>query len=99
MNGSKDNLRVPGHDGFGAIAVVRVEIPDPDAPDAVRDSFKRGDGDVAEKTKPHGLVACRVVSGRAHETESLAPLHRDVRGGDGCSGRAGCVLVNAGVGR
>ena len=45
------------HDRFGAVAVVRIEIPDRDALCAIFERVERGDGDIAEITKSHRAIA------------------------------------------
>ena len=66
MDRSEGDPRVPGHDGFGAVAMMGVKIPDRDALGAARQRVERGHRDVIEKTKAHRLVASSVMSRRTH---------------------------------
>jgi hypothetical protein len=72
MDRGKWDARISGHDRFGAIAVMRVEIPDRNPPHTAFKSIKGGHRGVVEITEPHGLIVHRVVSGRPHQTEGAA---------------------------
>src|SRR5215211_6280777 len=84
VNGGERNSRMPRDDGFRAVAVVRVEIPDGDLLDSLRERIERRDRDAAEVTETHRLRARGMMTRRPHEAET--PLAgdrstRDLHGG------------------
>lgn len=84
--------------GFGAVAVVRVGVPDGDTlrPEIFL-CVQRGDGDLVEITKPHRLPCRRVMAGRAHERKRRrARRERVQRGLERRGDRATRVFGDAG---
>ena len=69
MDRGEGDPRIPSHNGFGAVAVMRVEIPDGDALGAAGQCVERGHGDVIEKAKTHRLVAGGVMPRRTHQAK------------------------------
>ena len=58
---------VTAHNVFGAVAMVHIEIDDGDTLQAMtRHGVFGRDGNIVEKTEPHGLVAASMVSGWTH---------------------------------
>ena len=76
MDGGEGDSRIARDNVFGAVAMMSVEIPDGNALSAVLQRILGGDGDVAEITKSHRLVARGVMSRRPHQTESALALQR-----------------------
>lgn len=84
-----------GENGFGAVAVMGVEIPNSHAAGAeVVVRVESGDGDVVEVTEAHRGIGGGVMAGRTHEGESgraggEGVLGRGDRGGGGAAGVVG----------
>lgn len=64
---------------FGAITVMRIEIPDRDTSHSLQLRMKRGDRDVIEITKAHRLSRCRMVPGWSHQRKHLGASARELR--------------------
>src|SRR5713101_8086927 len=94
MNRGEHDFRITRDDFLGAIAMMRIEIPNRDPIRSVFQRIERGNCDVAEITKTHREVACGVMNGRAHETESAFSAQGRARRLDRCSGRLPGVLVD-----
>ena len=95
MDRGKNNLLVTAEDGFSAVPVMRVEIPNGDTLTPTRERIQRGDGDVIEITKSHRLRPRRVMAGRTHQAKTRLALDgcaRDLHRGPG-STRG--VIVNS----
>ena len=76
---------------------MHVEIKNRDAFRACREGFERGDGDIVQIAEAHRVVARRVMARRTHEAENhfavARGLQRVERGGGGCAGERGNVVV------
>lgn len=86
VNRSKSDPRIGRDNLFGAVAVMRIEIPNGDPSGATRQRIERGHGDVVEIAKSHGAVARRMMAGRTHKAEGEIVVHRLVRNFDGRAG-------------
>jgi hypothetical protein len=93
------DTRVTGNDGFGAVAMMRVEIPNRHSPGAVIERIECGDGDVIEITKPHRPILRRVMARRPHQAKRLLADQRATPHLHRRAGRAGRVRVDVRVGR
>ena len=89
--------------GFGAVAVMDVEIDDGDAPGPVRRArMQRRDRGAVEQAEPHGAFRLGVMAGRARRDEGVLRLtgvqriHR--RAGAACSAQACFERMRAGEG-
>ncbi len=102
MDGEKRGAGPVEQNGFGAVAVMHVEIENGDPLCAGGGSFEHGDGDVVQVTKAHRPVAGGVMTGRSHQTENAFALarggQRGERGGSGGAGETGDVFVKRRVG-
>ncbi len=78
MHGSECDLRMLGDDLFRAISMMRIEIPDRDAGNAVVERVQSSQGDVAEVTESHRAVSHCVVTRRPHQTERRCATHRSL---------------------
>ena len=94
-------------DGFGAVAVMGIEIPDGDAADGggngragggkIVRGVERGEGDLVEVAEAHGLAGGGVVAGRAQQREDGRAVREGVaRGGEGAGDGAAGVVADAG---
>jgi hypothetical protein len=69
------DARSPGHDVFGAVAVVHVEVDHGHPLQVVALQRVLGrHGHVVEKAEAHGLVTAGMVAGRAHGAEGVVQL-------------------------
>ena len=70
MDRGKGSTRMTGENRFGAVAVVRIEIPDRDALCAVGKRLERSNRDVIEKAKSHRLIARGTVEEKVLELQN-----------------------------
>ena len=63
MDRGESDPCISSDNGLGAVAVVRVEIPDRDAFRAAVQRVERGHRDVIEEAKTHRLIAGGVMPG------------------------------------
>src|SRR6266852_1556247 len=94
MNRGEHDFRITRDDFLGAIAVMRIEIPNRDAVRYVFQRIERGNCDVAEIPKTHRAIAGGVMTGRTHETESAFPAQGRAGRLNGRAGGLPCVLVD-----
>ena len=70
VNGKVRDAGSVEQDGFGAVAMMHVEIKNGDTLCARGRRFKHGDGDVVQIAEAHGMFLRGVMAGRAHEAEN-----------------------------
>ncbi len=88
-----------GENRFGAIAVMRVEVPDGNALHASFQRIERGNGNVIEIAEAHRPIARRVMSWRAHQTERAAFGNGCTRDLDRRASRASSMIEGIGIRR
>src|SRR3954467_375459 len=90
MDRSEPDARIAGNNRLCAVTVMRIEIPDRDPFNAVRQRVERCHRDVVEVAKPHRALAHCVMAWRAHEAEcgysrarNSRDFQRSTRGAEG----------------
>ena len=75
VGADEEHARILVEDVLRAVAVVRVEVEDPDPFTGVGER-SGDDGDVRDEAEPHRLRAGRVVPGRPDRTERSGSTRR-----------------------
>ena len=84
-SGAEEHPAVSTEDILGAVGVMHIEIDDGDTLEAMDGNRVRcADGDVVEKTEPHGAVPLRMMARRPDSTKGTSGLagHHHVNGLD-----------------
>jgi len=97
VNGKKSSAGVVQENGFGAVAVMDVEIEDGDPFCAGGQGFEDGDGDGVQVAKAHADIARGVMTGRAHEAEGAFAGARRGQRGQSAANRTARVVRDAGM--
>src|SRR6516164_9769157 len=94
VNRRKPDSLVTKNDLFGAVAVVGVEVPDPDAFAAGCERVMGSDRDRVQIAKTHRLGRGCVMARRTHQGKSFFTAEGNVDRADRRSGSASSVLFN-----
>jgi hypothetical protein len=102
MHGKEGDAGMIQEDVFGAVAVMYIEIKYGDAMGTGGGGLQRGDGDVIEVAKAHGIMAGGMMAGWAHEAENVLAGAGEAEGiersADGSAGETGNALKEGSVG-
>lgn len=101
MNRGKVEVWAIDENGFGAVAMMNIEIKDCNGRNSLVKGFKGRNGDRIEVAESHGPVLSGMVTGRAHETEGNVPLFGQFKcpksRSNGPAGVLGNVLIRWGI--
>src|ERR1700736_4079240 len=94
MNRRERDSGMVGDDLFGAVAMMRIKIPDGHALSALLERVECRNRGISEVAEAHRSIACGMMSWRSHQAKGRCSLQSTLRCRDSCPGRTERVLIN-----
>src|SRR5260370_2874527 len=97
VNRSKPYSVVAKNDLFCAVAMMRIEVPDPNTFAACCECVIGSNRDRVQITKTHRSGRSCVMAGRTHQRETFSTAQRQIYRTDCRSGSTSSVFFNSGI--
>src|SRR5208337_2975163 len=97
VNRSKSYSFISKNDLFCAVAMMRIEVPDPNTFAACCERVIGGNRDRVQIAKTHRSGRSRVMAGRTHQREAFFTAQRQIYRTDRRSGSTSSVFFNSGI--